>query len=309
MSHSNWVNAPGAGALYGEQIRSCIIAPEDRVLVGADMKSAQLSIAAYYANNYDYYLAVADGKEIKTDEFGNELIHPVSGKPWYLGESGHCVNARAFTLVSDEEWKRAVETQDQELIHHIALLRKKSKGGSFATIFGASGKKVAQTLGIPEAVGEAKKQAFLSNIGLDEVINILQMMVNKNSRCDGGYIELPFGYYAWCKAPHKIFNYLDQGTEAACQKWAVNYFEEKATRLDLDYKKILDYHDEFAVESHKDCAEEVGKVMVEAYHEASIACWEWHKKHSKWFTGDSLPNFMFDLAAGFKVGKSYWDIH
>lgn len=308
-SHSNWVNAPGAGALYGEQIRSCIIAPEDRVLVGADMKSAQLSIAAYYANNYDYYLAVADGKEIKTDEFGNELIHPVSGKPWYLGESGHCVNARAFTLVSEEEWKRAVETQDQELIHHISLLRKKSKGGSFATIFGASGKKVAQTLGIPEAVGEAKKQAFLSNLGLDEVINILQMMVNKNSRCDGGYIELPFGYYAWCKAPHKIFNYLDQGTEAACQKWAVNYFEEKATRLGLDYKKILDYHDEFAVESHKDCAEEVGKVMVEAYHEASVACWEWHKKHSKWFTGDSLPNFMFDLAAGFKVGKSYWDIH
>lgn len=308
-SHSNWVNAPGAGALYGEQIRSCIIAPEDRVLVGADMKSAQLSIAAYYANNYDYYLAVADGKEIKTDEFGNEIIHPVSGKPWYLGESGHCVNARAFTLVSEEEWKRAVETQDQELIHHISLLRKKSKGGSFATIFGASGKKVAQTLGIPEAVGEAKKQAFLSNIGLDEVINILQMMVNKNSRCDGGYIELPFGYYAWCKAPHKIFNYLDQGTEAACQKWAVNYFEEKATKLGLDYKKILDYHDEFAVESHQDCAEEVGKVMVEAYHEASVACWEWHKKHSKWFTGDSLPNFMFDLAAGFKVGKSYWDIH
>jgi hypothetical protein len=29
--------------------------------------------------------------------------------------------------------------------------------------------------------------------------------------------------------------------------------------------------DEFAVESHKDCAEEVGKVMVEAYHEASVA--------------------------------------
>lgn len=241
-SHSTWVNAPGAGALYGEEIRSCIIAPEGRVLVGADMKSAQLSIAAYYANNYDYYLAVADGKEIKTDEFGNELIHPKSGKPWYLGESGHCVNARAFTLVSEEEWKRAVETQDQDLIHHISLLRKKSKGGSFATIFGASGKKVAQTLGIPEAVGEAKKQAFLSNIGLDEVINILQMMVNKNSRCDGGYIELPFGYYAWCKAPHKIFNYLDQGTEAACQKWAVNYFEEKATKLGLDYKKILDYH-------------------------------------------------------------------
>jgi hypothetical protein len=75
-----------------------------------------------------------------------------------------------FTLVSESDWKRAVETQDHNLIHEITLKRKKSKGGSFAVIFGASGKKVATTLNIPENLGEQKKQSFLSNIGLDRPI-------------------------------------------------------------------------------------------------------------------------------------------
>lgn len=241
-SQSLWVNAPSASALYGDKIRRSLIAQEGKVLIGVDMKSAQLSIAAYYANNFEYYKAVAEGKEIKTDENGTELIHPLSGKPWYLGESGHCVNARMFTLVSDSDWKRAVDTQDQDLIHEVSLKRKKSKGGSFAVIFGASGKKVATTLGIPEALGEEKKNAFLSNIGLDEVIKMLGVVMSTNARCGGGYIELPFGYHVWCKAPHKVFNYLDQGTEAACQKWAINYFEERASGLYLPYKKVVDYH-------------------------------------------------------------------
>ena len=241
-SHYGWVNGPGAGAIYGEQVRRCLVAPENRVLVGADMKSAQLSIAAYYADNYGYYRAVADGQEIKTDSNGTELIHEISGNPWYIGESGHCVNARMFTLVSEDEWKKAVATQDEKLIKHISLMRKKSKGGSFAVIFGASGKKVAQTLGIHEQLGEEKKQAFLQNIGLDESMKILDRMTTKYARSGGGYIELPFGYYVWCGQKHKYFNYLDQGTEAVCQKVAVNYFEKESKKRGLDCFKVLDYH-------------------------------------------------------------------
>lgn len=304
-SHSGWVNAPSVGALYGEQVRQAVIAPEGRVLVGADMKSAQLSIAAYYADNYDYYKAVADGMEVKIGDDGNEIIHPDSGHAWYLGESGHCVNARMFTLVTDEEWKRAVETQDPELIKSISLRRKKSKGGSFAVIFGASGKKVATTLGIPEELGEEKKQSFLSNIGLDESIATLKKMVDTYSRAGGGYIELPFDYYVWCKFPHKLFNYLDQGTEAVCQKIAVNYFEQELNARKYDAFKIIDYHDEFLVECDEDISDKVGNLMTEAYEYASYECWEWHKKHSKWFN----PSFMFNLAAGYKVGKNYLEVH
>lgn len=300
-SQSGWVNAPGEGALFGEEIRSLIVPTKGWKLVGADMKSAQLSIAAYYANNKEYYDAVADGQE----------VIKVDGVERYVGQSGHCVNARAFTLVSEAEWKEAVESQDPELLKSIALRRKKSKGGSFATIFGASGKKVAQTLGIPEALGEAKKNAFLRNIGLDRTIEILKMMVNKNARAGGGYIELPFGYYAWSNQPHKYFNYLDQGTEAACQKWATRYFEEHLRSKGLDSKacRVLSYHDELLVDSHPDIAEEVGQLLCEAYETASYECWEWHKKYSKWFVGGDFPEFMFNLDGGYKIGDTYLETH
>mgnify|MGYP003635644213 CR=1 FL=1 len=232
-SHRVWVNAAGEGALHGEAIRNSLIAPEGRVLVGCDMKSAQLGIAAYYANNFEYYDAVASGQEVVKDENGKEV---------YVGESAHCFNARAFTLVSEEEWKEAIRSQDPTLIHSIALRRKKSKGGSFATIFGASGKKVATTLDIPEHLGEEKKNAFLANIGLDGVVSHLKQSKKKYKRGNGWYIPLPFGYWIFCKSDHKSINYIIQGTEAACQKVAVNYFEKELLKREYDAFKVLDYH-------------------------------------------------------------------
>ncbi len=299
-SHYNFVNIPGDGSLYGKEMRETIIAPEGKVLVGADMKSAQLSIAAYYANNKKYYDAVADGQEFIKDS---------EGKTIYVGESGHCVNARAFTLVSEDEWKRAVDTQDKDLIHSISLRRKKSKGGSFATIFGASGKKVANTLGIEENLGKQKKDAFLSNIGLDKVIQILEKMVKRNRKGAGGFIELPFGYYIYCDQGHKLFNYLDQGTEAVCQKWAANYFKAKAKKLGISCETILQMHDESLIECDEDLADDVGKLMCEAYEKSSYAVLDWHKKHSKWFVGGDLPTFSFNLDGGYSVGKNYYECH
>jgi len=646
-TQSLWVNVAGEKSLYGEECRKTIIAPENRILVGADMNSAQLSIAAYYANNFEYFKAVVDGNEFKMDEKGTKIPHPVTGKDWYIGESGHCVNARAFTLTSEEEWKRAVEFQDADLIHKILMLRGKSKGGSFAClpvhntevltrdgwkfykdlkegveiltynkttklnefqsikklhyfedkevikmennewcmestpdhrwlgkrrtgrgetrreieeflttdeiksefkiynsapfkgnsgsivsedeaellgwifgdghiywsaesfapstakgtkrgvkcvitqndnkfsknieeltkrlgcltgktykkgsinpcanynikasyvrelwykcgfpceslqnidlvnfmlkldnkcltsfmksfyeadghidnngglhvtqnkgnildgvltaltllginysvvskgiyepsgnecvdvryrkktytgstkfvktslgvmptfcvttdnstfvckqgdnvsitgncIFGATGKRVAQTLGIDEKLGTKSRNAFLESIGLDRVFEILNKMCEKYSRAGGGYIELPFGYYAHCKDAHARFNYLDQGTEAACQKYAVNYFTRESKRLGLDCFKILDIHDEFLVESAPDVARDVGELMCKSYKEASLACWEWHKNHSKWFVGDDLPTFSFNLDGGYSTGQTYYDCH
>lgn len=117
-SQSVWVNAPSESALYGHEIRKIIKAPEGYKLVGIDQKSAQLSIAAYYANNSSYYTSVATG--IEFDEEGN-----------YVGQTAHCVNSRMFGMVSEDEWLQAVNTQDKELIHSISLRRKGSKGGSF----------------------------------------------------------------------------------------------------------------------------------------------------------------------------------
>jgi len=67
--------------------------------------------------------------------------------------------------------------------------------------------------------------------------------------------------------------------------------------------------DEYTVECADDVVEDVKDLMNKSYLEASIALWEWHKKHSKWFTGNDLPSFHIELNAGCKVGDNYWDIH
>lgn len=73
-----------------------------------------------------------------------------------------------------------------------------------------------------------------------------------------------------------------------------------------DLVKVLD---EFTVECADDVVDDVKELMNKAYYEASIAMWEWHKKHSKWFTGNNLPSFHIQLNAGAKVGDDYWSIH
>lgn len=95
------------------------------------MNSAQLSIAAYYANNYDYFQSVCFGQETKLDDQGNDILHPDTGKPWYIAESGHCTNMQAFGLVAPSEVEKAIITQDPALIKSIGLRRKKSKGATF----------------------------------------------------------------------------------------------------------------------------------------------------------------------------------
>ncbi len=201
-SHRVWVNAAGEGALLGEEIRSILIAEEGMRLVGADMKSAQLAIAAFFAKNSEYYEAVASGQEVVKDETGKEV---------YVGQSAHCHSARNFGLVSDAEFKLAIETQDPELLHSIALRRKKSKGSSFGVIFGCAGELLAFMLGIPASEGDEKRENFLRQMGLDGVGAWLKANKSKYKRGKGWYIPLPCGYWVFCKSDHKAINYLIQG--------------------------------------------------------------------------------------------------
>lgn len=312
-SQSVWVNSPGKKSLYGAEIRRGIIAPDNHLLVGSDMKSAQLSIAAYYAKNWEYFNSIINGEEFKVDEHGAKILHPETGKPWYIGESGHCVSARAFGVITDEDWRRAVETQDQQLIEMLDIKRSYSKAASFGTIFGCSGKKLAGMLGIPESEGQSKKDAYLKRIGLENVIKYLTRFAKDHPRWGGGYIPLPMGYWVWCGQPHKYFNYLDQGTEAVCQKLSVNHFNawlEKETKAgNIEAMKILDVHDEFLTEAHEDCAQEVGEMMCASYKFASDRVFEWHHDHKDLFPNDGVPDFAFNLDGGFDVGHNYLDCH
>jgi hypothetical protein len=293
-----WVNAPSDSALYGDKIRRCIIAPEGKSLVGIDMKSAQLSIAAYYANNYDYYQNVASGLEFDTE--GN-----------YVGQTAHCVNSRMFGMVSNEDWQKAVATQDKDLIHHISLQRKKSKGGSFAVIFGASGAKVAKTIGIPEAEGTKRKDQFLKQMGLDNVISTLKSYESKYKYGGGWLLPLAFGYYLWNDSGHKNPNTIIQGFEALAQKMAVIRLRKEVERNNLEkhINKICDTHDEVLLEVTEGYEEVAGKMAGEAYTWAAQQIFSYHKKNPVDFANSNPPLFAIDLNGGYKVGKDYYSVH
>lgn len=293
-----WVNAPSVGSLYGEEIRECIIAEDGKVLVGADMKSAQLSIAAYYANNYDYYNNVATG--IEFDEEGK-----------YVGKTAHCVNARMFGMVTVEEWLEAIKNQCSDLIHRITIQRKKSKGGSFAVIFGASGSKVAKTIGIPECEGNSRKKQFLEQMGLDGTISELAKYEGVYKHKGGFYLPLAFGYWLWNNSSHKSVNTIVQGYEALAQKLAVIRLHRELERSGLApfVNKVLDVHDEFLLEVVKGYEDKAGKLAGECYTWAADQIYKYHVHRPDHFANPNPPTFPIDLNGGYKVGINYCTVH
>lgn len=234
-SHRVIVNLPADGAVYGKEMRQCIVADEGKELVGIDQKSSQLSIAAFVTNNVDYYDAVANGVEMKNEEDGSET---------YVGTSAHCVNSRYFNLVTKEEWEEAVRTQNPDLIHSIVLRRKKSKGLSFASLFGCGAPKLAVMGGFSVPEAKDKLQAFLDNMGLSGVIQFLEYCKTKYKRGKGFYIPTAFGYWVYCGGMHKAVNYLIQSIEGAVQKKAVIHLDKriKENGWENSVNKILDMH-------------------------------------------------------------------
>lgn len=294
-----WVNAPSESALYGEQIRKGVIAGKGNKIVGVDMKSAQLSIAAYYANNNKYYDAVASGRE--EDDEGN-----------YLGESAHCFNARAFGLVSHADWAEAKLNQQHDLLKSIGLKRKKSKGGSFSCIFGSGGEKMAVTLGIPKSQGNEKKENFLREIGLDNVNKYLKEVVADEHKYKGGwFLPVAFGYWLWNNSHHKNLNTVVQGFEAVAQKLAVVRAAKELEKAGLSDKawKVLDVHDEMLYECREEVTDQVGAIVCKSYTWAADQIYKWHVKHPETFSNYGGPKFPIDLDGGFKVGNNYYEVH
>lgn len=297
------VNLPSTKALFGEEMRKILIAPKGKKLVGADQKSSQLSIAAFIANNVEYYNAVASGQQTIEDEDGTKT---------YLGESAHCVNTRNFGLVSHEEWQKARETQDHDLIAHISMMRDKyAKGLAFACIFGASGKKMGLMLKKDAKAGNDAKQRYLKEMGLDIVLEFVERCSVQFKHGGGFYIPIAFGYWLWCRSPHVGVNYFCQGLEALVQKIAVLNFNKKVKQLgwDVHTATILQVHDEQLIETKEETASEVGKMACDSYTFAGVQLFNWYKKNLWAFPAGGEPKIIPDFAGGSDIGDSYFACH
>ena len=300
-THYNLVNLAGKKSLYGLKIRRCIKAPEGKVLVACDMKSAQLSIAAMLACNATYYEAIASGDATVDREDGTKK---------YVGTSAHCYSARFFGMTTEAQWKEAVRTQDKEAIAKILMIRDGSKEASFSTIFGSGAPALANLLGTSVKSAKVKRQNFLDNLGVSDVIRYAETFFkNKYKRANGYYLPLPFGYWVHCNSDHKILVSFCQGIEAVCQKIAINFYEAQRVLRGIEGNVILQMHDETLIESLPEDAAANGKLIAEAYKYASDECFNWYQRNTELFPNKLDPLFPFNLDGGYEVGTSYDAIH
>lgn len=309
-SHRVWVNAPSDSALFGGEIRKCIIAPEGKKLVAGDQNSAQLQIAGMYANNEEYAEACATGEEFLVDDEGKKVIDEETGNPIYIGKSGHCMNARAFNLITQAMYQKALDEQDPEFIHELSIIRKKSKGPTFGTLFGCMPPKLALMLKCDIETATAARESFLKTLGLDKLIEILGRMCDAYKRGRGGYIQLPMGYYVYCTNPNARVNYIVQGTEAVAERLAELYVDREIKKRGIpDSFQILSYHDEFMYEVPDEYADEVGTILSDGFKYASQKIYEWLRDESDWFKDDTSIDFAINLSAGYDVAMNYYEVH
>lgn len=301
-AHRVIVNLPSDSAPLGKEMRQCIIAPKGKELVGIDQKSSQLSICSFVTNNTKYYEAVATGVEFENDEDGTAI---------YVGSSAHCVNAQYFDLVTREEWQEAIDTQNPDLIHEIVLKRKKSKGLSFASLFGCGAKKLAVMGGFSEEEAAKKLKSFLDNMGLSGVIEFLEGCKEKYKRGRGFYIPSAWGYWIYCGGMHKAVNYLIQNMESSVQKRAVLLIDQMIKDRGWEGKvnRILDMHDEVLMECDEGMGVEVGIACCECYTQVGVELNQWFKDNLHVYSGGGVPQITCDFAGGYAVGKNYYECH
>lgn len=279
MSHNNWVNPPSGGVLFGKEIRQIVIAPKGKTLIGIDMPSAHPRLLADFTQN-DTFIKAVDGLE----------EDPETGE--YIGEDFHTVNSVLFKLNAEEEVEEARRTQMKTLIEKLSKGRKKGKGGSYATLYGGSGAKIALTLGLPKHEGEELKNNFLSGLGLDLLLDEIMVKWNDYRWGNGNYIEVLGGYYVWCSSKHKIINYKALGSEAVVQKIAVILINRKFRKLGLNVKQIINMHDEVLFEVPNEELEVARPLIADMYKEAAKEL-----------------GLTLDWTSAAKEGKNYYECH
>ena len=278
-SHYNWVNAPSSDVLFGKEIREIVVAPEGKTLVGIDMPSAHPRLLADFTQN-KLFMDAVDGYE----------SDPETGE--FIGKDYHTVNSILFKLNSSEAVESARLTQDGDAIKVILKGRKKGKGGSYATLYGGSGTKIALVLGLPKHEGEILKQEFLSGLGLDKLLEEIESTWKYMSYGRGSYIPVLGGYYIWCSSKHKIINYKALGSEAVLQKVAIILLNRKFEEIQSNTKQILGMHDETLFEVPDEELLVVKPLIADMYKEAAK------------YLGLTL-----DWSSSAMEGKNYYECH
>jgi DNA polymerase I-like protein with 3'-5' exonuclease and polymerase domains len=165
--------------------------------------------------------------------------------------------------------------------------RDQAKTFIYAFLYGAGDVKIGQVAG-----GGAKRGRILKKNFLDNTPALRELRRNVQHKCKQGWVRGLDGRKLHIRSEHSALNTLLQSAGAVIMKKALVLLDEYAKKYKIDYKFVLNVHDEFQCEVREDQADFFGGLAVGSIVQA----------------GKSF-NLNCPLDGEYKVGKSWQQTH
>jgi DNA polymerase I len=166
--------------------------------------------------------------------------------------------------------------------------RNQAKTFIYAFLYGAGDAKIGTIVGAGAKEGQALKSRFLKNTPSLEKLreDVSKIAKNKGSLpgLDGRRVQV--------RSDHAALNSLLQSAGAIVMKQALVLLNDELRRSKINYKFVVNCHDEWQIEVEESRADEVGKLGVQAI-----------KKAGEYF------NMRCPLDGEYKVGNSWRETH
>lgn len=153
------VNLPSNNSQYGDLVRSCLIAPEGKIFVNADLssledKTKQCCIYPYDPKYVETLNTPGYDAHLKIAELGNFMSEDeIKFFKWYKDKDRDRKHLpESFKVYSDEELS--------EQFNRLTKVRHTCKTTNYSATYSASAKKIAETAGVPLKVGEALHKTY-----------------------------------------------------------------------------------------------------------------------------------------------------
>jgi len=162
--------------------------------------------------------------------------------------------------MNDDNYTEEILNGDIHTANQVAAglqSRDTAKTFIYAFLYGAGDAKIGSVVGGKAKDGKALKTKFLNNT---PALRTLRGEVN--TRSSKGWLRGLDGRKLWIRSPHLALNTLLQSAGAIVMKQALILLEKYAILYKIDYKFVLNVHDEIQTEVREDQAEQFGQLAV-----------------------------------------------
>lgn len=247
----------GLKGAYGWDSRACwtVADKKNRVLVGVDASGIQLRALAHYMNDPLYTKNLLEGDIHEVHRQAAGISTRAKAKTfiyaWLLGAGDEKVG----TIVGVEEAEYADLSVwiggNKEIKKVIARINKEGGRADERTVF-------------TRIKGAKVKRQFL-----DRTPALKRLKEEEIPRATGqGYLVGLDGRRFWIPSQHLAMSMYLQGFEAVIMKASMCLYQTELNKLGVDFMQCAFVHDEFQIETDKDCGDLVGRTVVDAIKKA-----------------------------------------